>query len=167
MPEVKTDTCVTHGQEDTFALGRALGGCLSRGDCVLLSGDLGTGKSVLARGIAGALGIEGPMPSPSFTILIPYEGTMKLYHYDLYRLADPDEFYAAGLDEFLGGDGVCVIEWPEMAELELVPAVDVRIERGAAEDERRIFVCARGIARENMLWQALTPWREKSEDTGD
>ena len=149
----------SHSQQDTFDLGRALGACLSEGDCVLLSGDLGTGKSVLARGIAAALGIEGPMPSPSFTILIPFEGQKKLYHYDLYRLADPDEFYAAGLDEFLGGDGICVIEWPEMADLEVTPAIHVRIRRGTEEDERVLEVRCEGCDHEEKLTEALSAWR--------
>ena len=91
----------------------ALANMLDAGDTVLLEGDLGTGKSVMARGVARALGIAGAMPSPTFTLLIPYEGTKKLYHFDLYRLADPDEFYAAGLDEFVGGDGIALVEWSE------------------------------------------------------
>lgn len=153
-------TYITHSQAETLAFGAALGACLEAGDCVLLEGDLGAGKSVLARGIARALGIEGPMPSPSFTILIPYEGRTKFYHYDLYRLADPDEFYAAGLDEFLGGDGICVVEWPEMAQLALRPAVRVRIERGSGEEDRRFEVVPDGLAQEESLRAALAAWRE-------
>ena len=82
----------TRSEDDTFALGRALGAFLRPGDSLLLSGDLGTGKSVLARGAARALGVEGPMPSPSFTIMFPYEGCVPVYHFDLYRLSGPDEF---------------------------------------------------------------------------
>ena len=85
----------TRSQDDTFALGRALGAFLRPGDSLLLSGDLGTGKSVLARGAARSLGVEGPMPSPSFTIMFPYEGRVPVYHFDLYRLSGPDEFEAA------------------------------------------------------------------------
>ncbi len=129
---------LTRGARDTFEFGAALGATLAPGDVVLLCGDLGAGKSVLARGIAAAQGIAGPMPSPTFTIMIPYEGDKKLYHFDLYRLSDPDEFYAAGLEEFLGGDGVAVVEWPEMADLNPAGAVRIRIERGENEDERII-----------------------------
>jgi tRNA threonylcarbamoyladenosine biosynthesis protein TsaE len=99
-------TYLTRSEAETMRFASALAGMLDAGDTVLLEGDLGTGKSVMARGVARALGIAGAMPSPSVTILIPYEGTKKLYHFDLYRLADPDEFYAAGLDEFVGGDGI-------------------------------------------------------------
>ena len=109
-------TYQTRSEADTMRFAAALGRQLDAGDVLLLEGDLGAGKSVVARGVARALGIAGAMPSPTFTLLIPYAGArMKLYHYDLYRLNDPDEFYEAGLDEFIGGDGVALIEWPEMA----------------------------------------------------
>ena len=68
----------------------ALAEMLGAGDTVLLDGDLGAGKSVMARGIARALGVTGAMPSPTFTLLIPYQGRIPVYHFDLYRLADPD-----------------------------------------------------------------------------
>lgn len=128
----------THSEADTTAFGEALGGALQAGDDVLLSGDLGTGKSVLARGIARALGVSEPMPSPTFTILIPYEGEKPLYHFDLYRIEDPEEFYAAGLNEFLGGNGVCVVEWPERAELS--GTVRLTLLRGGDDDARTICV---------------------------
>lgn len=139
---------LTRGARETFEFGAALGTTLAAGDVVLLSGELGAGKSVLARGIAAACGITGSMPSPTFTIMIPYEGKKKLYHFDLYRLSDPDEFYAAGLEEFLGGDGVAVVEWPEMADLNPAGAIRVAMERGEDEDERIILADARnGLER--------------------
>ena len=121
--------------------------CSARAISVLLDGDLGAGKSVMARGIARALGVTGAMPSPTFTLLIPYQGRIPVYHFDLYRLADPDEFYAAGLDEFVGGDGVAVVEWPQMAELEPRPALKLSIRRGGSDDERWIEVENRGVRR--------------------
>ena len=101
---------ITRSEGDTLRFAGKLSEMLAAGDSVLLHGDLGAGKSVFARGVARALGITGAMPSPTFTLLIPYQGREKLYHFDLYRLNDPDEFYAAGLDEFIGGDGVALIE---------------------------------------------------------
>ena len=131
----------TCSEEDTLHLAGRLAEALRPGDSVLLHGDLGAGKSVFARGVGRALGVTGAMPSPTFTLLIPYEGgRMKLYHYDLYRLNDPDEFYAAGLDEFIGGDGVALIEWPEMAEIEPDPALHVTLKRCADADRREIEI---------------------------
>ena len=146
----------THSEADTAAFGEALGALLRPGDAVLLSGDLGAGKSVLARGIARALGVEGPMPSPSFLLMIPYEGREKLCHFDLYRLSDPEEFYAAGLDEFIGTDAIAVIEWPEMAQLPPCPSVKLRMERGKAETVREIVLETEGMERPLV---ALANWR--------
>ena len=125
---------ITRSEADTLRFAGKLSDMLEAGDSVLLHGDLGAGKSVFARGVARGLGISGAMPSPTFTLLIPYEGRKKLYHFDLYRLNDPDEFYAAGLEEFIGGDGVALIEWPEMAEIDPVPRLDVTITRDGGDD---------------------------------
>ncbi len=136
----------TRSEAETLRFASALAEMLGAGDTVLLDGDLGAGKSVMARGIARALGVTGAMPSPTFTLLIPYQGRIPVYHFDLYRLADPDEFYAAGLDEFVGGDGVAVVEWPQMAELEPRPALKLSIRRGGSDDERWIEIENRGLA---------------------
>ena len=148
----------TRSEADTMNFARRLSPMLRPGDTVLLYGDLGAGKSVLARGIARGLGVEGPMPSPTFTLMVPYAaGAKKLYHFDLYRLADPDEYYAAGLDEFVGGDGVAVVEWPGMAELDPSPALHIRLERGAGEETRVIEIENRGVA--GYRPEALAEWR--------
>ncbi len=140
-------TYYTRSEADTMNLASRLAPMLSAGDTVLLEGDLGAGKSVMARGIARAMGVRGPMPSPTFTLMIPYEADgRRLYHFDLYRLADPDEYYAAGLDEFVGGDGVAVVEWPQMAGLDPEPALRVRMERSGDESTRRVEIENRGVA---------------------
>ena len=140
-------TCQTHSEKDTLAFASRLAPMLEAGDTVLLEGGLGAGKSV-----------EGPMPSPTFTLMIPYEaGGRRLYHFDLYRLSDPDEYYAAGLDEFVGGDGVAVVEWPGMAELDPSPALHIRLERGAGEETRVIEIENRGVA--GYRPEALAEWR--------
>ena len=146
----------TRSEDDTFALGRALGAFLRPGDALLLSGDLGTGKSVLARGAARSLGVEGPMPSPSFTILFPYEGKCPVYHFDLYRLSGPDEFEAAGLDEWFGGRGVCLVEWPEMADLSVRPCVRVLLRRAAEDGVRDVELTAEDVPLDGA---ALAPWQ--------
>ncbi len=148
----------TTSENDTFILASALAEMLAPGDTVMLHGDLGAGKSVFARGVARALGVTGAMPSPTFTLLIPYEGRQKLYHFDLYRLNDPDEFYAAGLDEFIGGDGIAVVEWPEMADIMPEPALDVYISRSdAGVDERIINIENSGVAGFDPA--CLAAWR--------
>ena len=152
-------TYITTSEADTMAFAARLAPMLSAGDTVLLSGDLGAGKSVFARGIARGMGIEGPMPSPTFTLMIPYETAgRKLYHFDLYRLSDPDEYWAAGLDEFVGGDGVAVVEWPRMAELEPTPALSVRLARTGGDQLRRIEIINDGVAGYDEA--GLSDWRE-------
>ena len=152
---------LTHSEADTLRLAGRLAEMLRPGDVVLLHGDLGAGKSVFARGVARALGVTGAMPSPSFTLLIPYEGAQKLYHFDLYRLNDPEEFYAAGLDEFIGGDGIALIEWPEMAELDPEPALHVTIARGDASDEAQRIIALENRGISALDEAALAEWRVK------
>ena len=148
----------TSSESDTMALAAKLAPMLSAGDTVLLEGDLGAGKSVVARGIARGMGIAGPMPSPTFTLMIPYEAEgRKLYHFDLYRIADPDEYYAAGLDEFVGGDGVAVVEWPSMADLEPESALLIRLERTDDEGQRLIWIENHGVAGYDL--RQLSTWR--------
>lgn len=151
-------TYLTRSEADTMGFGRALAHMLAPGDAVLLSGDLGAGKSVLARGIARGLGVEGPMPSPTFTLMIPHEGKngAKLYHFDLYRLSDPDEYYAAGLDEFIGSDGVAVVEWPEMADIAPEPALEIQMARTGDDDARLVTIENFGV--EGFDPAALSAW---------
>lgn len=145
----------TCSEKDTYDFGMALGKGLYAGDCVLLTGDLGAGKSVIARGIAGAHGITGAMPSPTFVLMIPYEGDVNVYHFDLYRMDDPDEFYQAGLQEYIGGDGIAVIEWPQMAELEPAGAVCVEVLRSDRDDDERII----HVDANAGVTDALEAWR--------
>ena len=151
----------THSADETFELGRALGALLERGDIILLNGDLGAGKSVLARGLARGLGIDCAMPSPTFTLMQPYEGRIPFYHFDLYRLADPEEFYEAGLDEFAFGNGAAVVEWPECADLAPDTCFEADIRRGGTDEERRITITCVGAfaAREADLAAAGMKWR--------
>ena len=155
-------TYETRSEAETMRFAARLAPMLAAGDTVLLEGDLGAGKSVLARGIARGMGVEGPMPSPTFTLMIPYtgEGGRRLYHFDLYRLSDPEEYYAAGLDEFVGGDGVAVVEWPQMADLETTPALDVQMSRGEGEEARLIEIENYGV--KGFDPGALTEWEARS-----
>ncbi len=106
----------TKSREETQRLGQALAQVLRPGDVLLLSGELGAGKSELARGIARGLGVTGPVPSPTFTLLNIYEeGRLPLHHFDWYRADDPEEISAAGLEEYIQGEWVSLIEWHERA----------------------------------------------------
>jgi tRNA threonylcarbamoyladenosine biosynthesis protein TsaE len=109
MAEVRTN-----GTEETIAVGERLGRVLEEGDVLVLTGDLGAGKTQLTKGIAKGLGVEDDVSSPTFTIEMVYEGEeLALYHFDLYRLDDPDQLDDTGLFDVLGEEGVCVIEWGE------------------------------------------------------
>ena len=104
---------ITTSAKETHALGARLATSLRPGDVLLLFGDMGAGKSELTRGIASGLGIDGPVSSPSFTILQVYEdGRIPLYHFDWYRMESVEELYELGMEEYLGGDGIAVVEWP-------------------------------------------------------
>ncbi len=97
------------------------------GSVFALQGDLGVGKTVFSQGFARALGVTEPVSSPTFTIVQEYEGSkMPFYHFDVYRIEEPEEMEEVGLDDYLYGDGVCMIEWAERIE-ELLPADTVRI----------------------------------------
>lgn len=116
----------THSPEHTEALGRRLGARLRSGDVVGLEGPLGSGKTVLARGIALGAGAVGYIASPSFVLIREYAGPLRVYHVDLYRLERPDEIADLGLDEMMGGPGVVIVEWADRAS-GMLPADHVRV----------------------------------------
>ena len=104
----------TNSREETFLAGKSAGEKAKPGEIYALTGDLGAGKTVFAKGFAAGLGITEPVNSPTFTILQIYEGgRLPLYHFDVYRIEDEAEMEEVGLDEYLYGNGVCLIEWPE------------------------------------------------------
>lgn len=121
----------TASQPETVSLGKKIGEALQTGDVLVLTGDLGAGKTQLTKGIAAGLGIDADVTSPTFTIEMVYEGgRLPLYHFDLYRLDDPDQLEDIGLYDALGSDGVCVIEWGEQFADEIGPErVDVYVRR--------------------------------------
>ena len=145
----------TAGPAATRRLGERIGKRLLAGDVVLLSGELGAGKTVLAQGIGQGLGVRDPIKSSSFVIMNEYEGRLRLYHADLYRLEDPAQVAELALDE-LAAEGVLVIEWPERAPGELPEEhLLVHLEYTTAK-ERTVAISARG-ARYAPLVRALTP----------
>jgi tRNA threonylcarbamoyladenosine biosynthesis protein TsaE len=150
----RTLTC--RSPEETLAVGEVLGSAAGPRHLLALQGDLGTGKTLLTKGIAKGLGVAGwrYVTSPTFAIHNVYEGRLRLHHVDLYRLAEGDELEALGLDEALGGPDVCVIEWPNFF-LEVLPAdrTEIRFRwKGAAE--RELEIESKG-PRSKVLWDAL------------
>lgn len=142
------------------ALGEALGHCLEAGDVVFLSGDLGAGKTCLTGGVAQGLGDGGPVTSPTFQIMCVHDaGRIPLYHFDLYRLEDPQQLEDVGLIDVLEGDGACLIEWAELFADELGDErLEVRVTRDVAapgvEPPRLVAVAGFG-ARPCELARAL------------
>ncbi|EGD46784.1 Uncharacterized protein family UPF0079, ATPase [Ruminiclostridium papyrosolvens DSM 2782] len=116
----------THSFEETVEVGLKLGKVLKAGDVIWLSGDLGTGKTALTNGIAKALGIDAYITSPTFNLVNEYEGRLPLYHFDVYRIADSEEMFDIGFDEYLNNGGVTVIEWGEQIS-EILPADIIRV----------------------------------------
>ena len=111
----------TRSPEETYELGRKIGLQARTGQVYTLTGDLGVGKTVFTQGFAAGLGIKGPVSSPTFTILQVYdEGRLPFYHFDVYRISDPEEMYEIGFEEYIEGEGVCFIEWANLIE-ELLP----------------------------------------------
>ncbi|MGN1333644.1 MAG: tRNA (adenosine(37)-N6)-threonylcarbamoyltransferase complex ATPase subunit type 1 TsaE [Anaerovoracaceae bacterium] len=130
-------------EEETRRFGLSLADGLAPGDVVALIGDLGTGKTALTRYIAEGLGIKARVNSPTFTIVKEYrQGRIPLYHFDVYRISDPEELFNIGAEEYLYGDGVCVVEWADLIE-EILPESTryIYIEYGDKEGER-IYKCS-------------------------
>lgn len=132
----------TNSAPETEALGQKLAQTLRPGDIIACTGDLGAGKTAFTRGVARGLGITERVTSPTFTIVNEYEGgRLPLFHFDLYRLGSSEELYDIGWEDYLARDGVCAVEWSEVAADALeggVIRVDLR--RGDTDDQRIITI---------------------------
>lgn len=125
---METRTFESFSAKDTYEFGKELGAGAKAKDVYTLIGDLGVGKTVFTQGFARGLGIEDHVNSPTFTILQCYdEGRLPLYHFDVYRIGDVSEMDEIGFDEFVDGDGVCLIEWADLIE-EILPEHLYRVE---------------------------------------
>ena len=134
--------------EDTFALGKRLGENAKPGDVYTLVGDLGVGKTVFTQGLAEGLGIGESVSSPTFTIVQVYEeGRLPLYHFDVYRIGDVSEMDEIGYEDYIYGEGVCLIEWADLI-TEILPdrytriCIEKDLEKGF--DYRKITVTEEG-----------------------
>ena len=127
---------VSHSTDQTRRLGTEIGRAAQPGDVVLLVGTLGAGKTCLAQGIAWGLGIEGYATSPSFIIVNRYQGRLDMFHIDLFRLERLDEVADLGLDDYLRGEGICVVEWADRA-MALLPEEHLLIEMAITGEATR------------------------------
>mgnify|MGYP003296160970 CR=1 FL=1 len=133
---------LSHNVNETEELGAALAKHLRAGSVVAYLGDLGAGKTAFTRGLAQGLGCTGRVTSPTFTIVNEYEGPLPLFHFDMYRLADADELFDIGWDDYLTRGGICAVEWSERIRDELsAETITVTICRHEEnEDWRRITI---------------------------
>ena len=138
----------------TRDLGRVLAQLARPGDIICLIGDLGAGKTALAQGLAAGLEVREPVTSPTFTLIHEYQGRLPFYHFDLYRLQEPEEADNLGMEEYLYGSGLSVIEWPELV-LTLLPSEYLKIYLEKTAD---------GTARRARLEPAGAGWRQRLED---
>jgi tRNA threonylcarbamoyladenosine biosynthesis protein TsaE len=153
---------VTDAPEATRRLAAAVAELARPGDVVVLAGDLGAGKTAFSQGFGGALGVDEPITSPTFTLVNRYEGRLVLHHLDVYRLDRLEDVVDLGLAEFLDEEGVMLVEWGDTI-TPVLPgdALEVRITLGEGDDDRRIefhAVGERWAVRSRALAAALAPW---------
>lgn len=148
---MKSLQIISHSPQETQDLGKRLGELAQAGDIYLLSGQLGVGKTCLTQGIAWGLGSQEYALSPTFVLVRELKGRLPLYHIDLYRLDRIEEISDLGLDDYLYGDGVCVIEWAEKG-FSILPAEHLLIEISYLSDnERSLKLTAHGKHYEKLL----------------
>jgi tRNA threonylcarbamoyladenosine biosynthesis protein TsaE len=149
-------TLRTRAPGETRRIGERIGRMLGAGDVVLLSGELGAGKTVLAQGIGRGMGVRDPIKSSSFVIMNEYDGAaLRLYHADLYRLEEPAQVAELALGE-LASTGVLVVEWPERA-LDELPAERLRLHLDYDGARGRVIVVSADGARYDAIVRRLTP----------
>lgn len=148
MPPLRV---VTRSPQDTEALGRTIGRLLHPGDVVALSGDLGTGKTVLAQGIVAGTGASGYVASPTFTFIREYDGAAPIAHVDLYRIEAAGQLDDLGLDDVLAGRMIVIIEWAEKAGAWLPPEhLWIALGFGTQENDRAVELRPRGPRYEQV-----------------
>ena len=136
----------------TREVARRLAGRLKAGDVVLLQGNLGAGKTEFVKGLAEGFRVSEGVTSPTFTLLNIYQGTVPVYHFDLYRLEQPEELDNIGFSEFIGGDGVAVIEWPDLFPSEMPDEyVKAELTPGANPTERLLRIETQGLRYSGRL----------------
>ena len=135
---------LSHSEDETQKIGFEVAEKIKKGDVISLTGSLGAGKTVFAKGFAKQLGIGEAIVSPTFTLVQEYDGRMNMYHLDLYRLSGEDEFESMGGEDFLYSDGVTLIEWSEKIE-SMLPDDTIYVKITINEDLTRTIEITGGI----------------------
>ena len=154
-----TSSCEIHltsdSAEATRALGQRLGEAAIAGDVIALIGDLGSGKTVLTKGLAAGVGCDpNHVLSPTFVLMRQYEGRLPLYHFDAYRLAGPDDMLEIGAEEIFFGSGLSVVEWADRV-METLPADRLEIHMSVAgEESRKVHLVATGNAGRQLMMRS-------------
>jgi tRNA threonylcarbamoyladenosine biosynthesis protein TsaE len=149
-----TTVCVN----DTMRLGELLGRHLYKGDVLLLAGDLGSGKTIFTKGIAKGLGSDDLVRSPTFVIVAEYSANIPIYHMDLYRLSESSMFDNLFLEEYIYGDGVCIVEWPNQI-ANMFPDYSLQIQINHIDDLTRHIVILGSSMRHKDLFKELKRFR--------
>lgn len=151
----------TTSPSETQAVAAALASVVRAGDVILLSGDLGAGKTTFTQGFARALGVTEPVTSPTFTLLNEYHGRLRVLHADVYRLDSLQEVIDLGIGELVEEDSVALVEWGEAAAPALPGHLVIRLEHAQGDDDRTITLMPSGpgwSARLEMLEAAMAEW---------
>ena len=140
----------SNSAEDTINIGKKIGSSLTKGTVIAFKGTLAAGKTTLTKGIAEALEIDEVITSPTFTLVSEYEGKLPLYHFDVYRIGSSDEMYDIGYEDYINGEGVCIIEWANLIE-DILPDEYLHIELKYKDMSREMILNPVGEKYEKIV----------------
>jgi tRNA threonylcarbamoyladenosine biosynthesis protein TsaE len=144
---------ILKNETETVALGAKIASALQGGEMIYLSGELGAGKTTFVRGLLNALGHSGNVKSPTYTLVEPYSiNGRNIYHFDLYRINDPEELEAMGIRDYCDGESVCLFEWPEQGE-DVLPAADIVLSLSHCDAGRELKIESKSSKGEHIYSQ--------------